>query len=291
MLGRGSEALEDFIEAEPFVDGKTKEDLYSNRGALYVLRGKNNEAVADLQKCLELNPNNANACNTLAVALSDLKQHEEACKMIKRAIEIEPHGMPILYFDAGHVISRYAKDSCKTDKGKASALYEEAIMYLAKGIEFDSYRPEIHSKMAFCLLNVEKYNEAAHELVTAAGLEGSPYNLVRKYLDEYFSELCIENGLAAQRAEGLNFPDAKKAEEAHGKICEALEQIPVNERGKYHGAVREIADKSINRTKKIFDLGEATTFANILLGTILRPGGMESFLKGQDNAAGAGHRE
>ncbi len=53
-------------------------------------QGKNEEAVAEYQQCLSLNPNHSQALHGLARALQELDRFDESVVACKRLVQLEP---------------------------------------------------------------------------------------------------------------------------------------------------------------------------------------------------------
>ncbi len=103
-------------------------EYYYNVGISYLNVGENSKAIYNLNKALELDPNNPDILNALGIAYSSVHEYEKAKQYFKRAIEINPDKAEI-YTNLGVI---YAQEK---NYGEAIKYFEKAITnpnYLAK---------------------------------------------------------------------------------------------------------------------------------------------------------------
>jgi len=86
--GRLQEAMENFRLAVQIDPGLDKPHYYM--GVIYRTQKDLRSARAELEKAIELNPNNARALGNLAFVFLDLGKVERAERCIKKAIELDP---------------------------------------------------------------------------------------------------------------------------------------------------------------------------------------------------------
>jgi serine/threonine protein kinase/WD40 repeat protein/Tfp pilus assembly protein PilF len=95
-LGEFQKAIDDFTEALRWqsLDSKRQAYLYEARAANYLRLKLHAQAVADLQKAVELNADNPSACNTLAwlyvVGPEELREPNKALSLAQKAVKLKP---------------------------------------------------------------------------------------------------------------------------------------------------------------------------------------------------------
>ncbi len=100
-------------------------DYYYNVGISYLNVGENSKAIYNLNKALELDPNNPDILNALGIAYSSVHEYEKAKQYFKKAIKINPNKAEI-YTNLGVI---YAQEKN----------YGEAIKYFKKAIQNPDY--------------------------------------------------------------------------------------------------------------------------------------------------------
>ena len=68
---------------------------YNNRGNVYRNLGQYQQAIADYDKAIELNPNDAVAHNNRGHAYADQGQYQQTIADFDKAIELDPDVAPI----------------------------------------------------------------------------------------------------------------------------------------------------------------------------------------------------
>ena len=94
---------------------------YENLGRSLLRQGKHEEALQNFQRAVELVPDNAMYRDLVGNAYLELKQLDEAQKVLEKAIEIDP-SYPLAHYDLGVVYSRI-----KGQENEAMKLFEHAI--------------------------------------------------------------------------------------------------------------------------------------------------------------------
>ena len=89
MTDDDDKKLADF-DAAAKADPKNIE-AWQGRALLYLAKGENEKAVADLEKLVEQGGDNPIAIGVLAEALTNLKKYDEALKYCDKVIEIAPN--------------------------------------------------------------------------------------------------------------------------------------------------------------------------------------------------------
>jgi tetratricopeptide (TPR) repeat protein len=96
---RNDEAVSDFSRA---IELKSDNALaYNNRGVIYYNEKRNDKAVNDLNKAIELKPDYAEAYNNRGNVFYDAKKYDEAIRDYSKAIKLHP-GDAGAYFNRAH---------------------------------------------------------------------------------------------------------------------------------------------------------------------------------------------
>ena len=126
---------------------------YGNTGAIYLREGKWNEAIAPLQKALQLQPSSSTYSN-LGTAYFYLKRYPEAVKAFEQAVEMSPNDETAV----GNLGDGY-RWSGATEK--AHATYDRAIALAYKEIQVN---PRNAGALGNLALYYAKKGEPAHGL-------------------------------------------------------------------------------------------------------------------------------
>ncbi len=100
------------------VDREELAQIYATKGSAYLVRGNVKAAMADLQKALKLDPDNAVAHATLALLYEDLDMPEKAAAHYEAALRAAPE-------DPG-ILNNYGRFLCKQGR------YEEGLKHLGR---------------------------------------------------------------------------------------------------------------------------------------------------------------
>ncbi len=157
--------LERYDEAHLYFDSalsyeKTSQ-IYLWRGKTYFLQTKFNQAILDLDNCIQINPNEESAHYYKGLCLKGLNLLEKSIN----EFEIEISNYPF-----------------KADNYNQKALtlimmgrYNEALTELDNAIERDPNIPNFYNNRATCLINLEKYDEALTESDNAIERDSTNY--------------------------------------------------------------------------------------------------------------------
>ena len=115
--GKWDEAIAEFNKAIEINPKYAKP--YDNRGGVYFNIGDYGNAISDSSKAIEINPNYAGAYNTRAAAYYFIFQYDEAISDNTKAIELNPN-------DASNYINRGNVYDDKGDKKKACSDWKRA---------------------------------------------------------------------------------------------------------------------------------------------------------------------
>lgn len=129
-LGATSSPLISFTQAtknlnKAFALDKDNSDAYIILGALYLLNGQHEKAIAAEEKAVALNPNGADAYCQLAFTLIMNGNYKEAIGFFKKGIRLNPYPPAYYFMVAGHAY--YGAEQ-----------YQEAINAYQKAINQDS---------------------------------------------------------------------------------------------------------------------------------------------------------
>ena len=131
-LGREQNALANYDKAIE-LDPKSL-PAYVNRGIAKSKLGRHEDALADYDRAIEIDPNDASAYVNRGNAKSELDRHEDALADYDRAIEIDPNHANA-YFNRGNAKSELGRhEDALADYDKAIQLEPNlATAYLARG--------------------------------------------------------------------------------------------------------------------------------------------------------------
>jgi tetratricopeptide (TPR) repeat protein len=118
------------------------ESDYRFRGLMNSLLGKDDEALEDYTKLIELNPKDAHAYNNRAFSYRALKRFDEALDDFKKAIELEPNN-GIIHYNIGclYLIMKEKETGIDSLK-KAVEINPEVIANIRNDDELKVYRDE-----------------------------------------------------------------------------------------------------------------------------------------------------
>ena len=129
----------------------------NNFGMVLLQRGKENEAVAHLQKALELDPNQFEVYNNLGYALLEMGRVNESFPHLQKALELEPNRATI-HFNLGNALLQ-------------SGLVDEAIVQLEKATEIDPTYVPAYSNLGHALLIKGRVDESLASLQKALEID------------------------------------------------------------------------------------------------------------------------
>jgi adenylate cyclase len=114
---------------------------------LYIMEGKNNEAISSSKRALELCPGGAGAYHNLGVALRFSCKFKEAIPMYKKSLELDPFP-PAHFF--GNLATAY----------RAVGRYEDAIEMAEKGLQLNPDDNFIRIDLVFAYTKLGRQKEA-----------------------------------------------------------------------------------------------------------------------------------
>jgi tetratricopeptide (TPR) repeat protein len=126
---------------------------HNNLGAVLLQGGRIDEALAVLQKAVEINPRVPETHTGVAAALIQVERVEEAVDHLKKALEIDPNNAEA-YGNLGGAMLK-------------SGRVDEAIAHLQKAVELDRDYLEAYSNLGLALLQTGRVEESLAQLQKA----------------------------------------------------------------------------------------------------------------------------
>lgn len=163
-LGRHREALQRIIDA---IAVKPLEAMFHvNAGAVAVAGGDAMAALGYYKRALELDPESADACNNLGIALRTLGRFAEADVALRQAIRLRPDSASA-YINLGIVLRSLGR-------------MDEATKAFRKAIELDPGLAAAHNNLGNLLKAQRQYDDALASLDRAIALDPA-------YADAHFN--------------------------------------------------------------------------------------------------------
>ena len=159
-------------------DNNKKAVLYANRGTVYYKTGDYDRAIADFDKAIELNPNNAEAHLGLGIVWSKKGDHDRTIAHFNKAVDLRPA-------DAMMYIHRGLTHDEKGDYDLAIADFSKAInldrtntlAYHNRGLTY-SHRGRTYTQQGMTSNALADFDKAIQDFSEAIGLnlnEASTY--------------------------------------------------------------------------------------------------------------------
>ncbi|MDD5595560.1 MAG: tetratricopeptide repeat protein [Candidatus Omnitrophica bacterium] len=140
--------------------GNPKSSFYSLRGLSYFMQHKENRAMLDLNKALQLNPNDARGFNVRGLFSAYKGNYDQAISDFSRAIEID-HNFSNAYINRG--LAYFQKGN-----------YEQAVSDYTKAIDLNPNYANAYINRGITYDKKESYDQAISDYTKA--LELSPNN-------------------------------------------------------------------------------------------------------------------
>jgi len=152
---------------------------YYSRGVCYERIKKWDKAEVDLQKALELDPDQELALNYLGYSWVDQNVHvEKAMKLIRRAVEKRPND--------GYFVDSLGWAYYRQNK------FDQAVKYLERAVELKPDDPVINDHLGDAYWQVGRQLEASYQWKYALGLDPEPEE--RKKILEKLENGLVETG-------------------------------------------------------------------------------------------------
>lgn len=205
--------LQSFAQRIPANDS----GAHNNLAVVFYNKGLYDEAIEELQKALQIDPNFILARNNLDIVLKKSGRLEEKVKNLIRAVEAEP-------FDEKRTLEL-------ADTYRKMNRYSQAIIFYKRVLDYNPGSYEAHFGLGTTLKALGKYDDALEEIKKAVGIKISPetYRILGEiYFNKGVVDLAIKNLqesllLDSSSAEGhflLGFALGEK-----GKMKESVEEI------------------------------------------------------------------
>lgn len=167
-LGRHRESLQRIVDA---IAVKPSEPMFHvNAGAVAVAGGDTMAALGYYKRALELDPENADACNNLGVALRTLGRFAEAEVALRQAIRLRPESASA-HINLGIVMRSLGR-------------MDEALTAFRKTIDIDPNLAAAHNNLGNALKVLRRYDEALASLDRAVALDPA-------YADAHFNRALV----------------------------------------------------------------------------------------------------
>jgi tetratricopeptide (TPR) repeat protein len=158
-----------------------------------VRKGSIDEAIAEAEMAIQIQPNAAEAYSNLAIALSKKGEMEEALLQLQRAVELTPN-RPKLHYNIATIlaakgrldeaISHYEEELqiqpqfAEAHNNLGTALLskgrpDDALFHFEKALALNPRLAKVHYNAAIVLLQKSRWNEAVDHLQTALRLDPS----------------------------------------------------------------------------------------------------------------------
>lgn len=135
------------------VEERNMANQHFDRGLSFGLRGKINEAIAEMEKVIAIDPGFAEAFNKLGDYYMKKGQVQRALEMFKHSIELKPE-IENTHYDLGCAYAHLGQ-------------YSESLSSLQQALRMDPKHYEIYGRIGHVYLQMAMYNEAVHNLRVA----------------------------------------------------------------------------------------------------------------------------
>ncbi len=221
---RNEEAIKDFNKAIELKPGSAS--AYNNRGIVYANEKRFNEAIADFNKAVELNPKNAIAYNNRGNYFKNANRNKEAISDFNMAIKLNPD-FSEPYNNRGSVYITERR-------------LDEALNDFNKSIELNPNNSESYFNRGIVFLYERRSDDAISNFNKAIGLKPDYFNAYRNRGIVFASQNRNEEAIydfnkaiefkpdyaMAYNNRGMVFANEKRNEEAIQDFEKAIELKP-----------------------------------------------------------------
>lgn len=176
-MRRYDQAIEAFDQAISLDSGNA--EILVNRGTVYYYKDMYEEALIDLNFALQVDSEEANAYNALALLRADQGQYDKALKLVERALMIEPFE-PYFMNNRGYIRLKLDDTKAVEDINKSIVLdpkngwayrnkalwymdqgrYDRAITLLEKAEKMDDFIDLLHYYQGICYYHLNATEKA-----------------------------------------------------------------------------------------------------------------------------------
>lgn len=203
----------------------------TNLGTLCIERGQAENGVALLKRSLEINPEQAQAQNSLSCGLKELKQYDEALASSERAVALAPND-PDAYVNRGNALLALRRnEEALSDFERALALapnnaqahinhgialmdekrHAEALESFDRAIALKQGIPEAHFHRGNALIELKRLSEAVLSFGVAAMLKPDYADAYRRGGDALSMLRRLDEAVASYSLALLHAPDDELA--------------------------------------------------------------------------------
>lgn len=215
------EALRSFEKYELYTKTPINDYVYWYRkGFMYNSQKKYADAIAPLDKSIELNAGYINSYLEKGFAYKNLRKNDEAINMYKLAMEVDPSSH-VPYNGIGEVY----RDNIKN--------MEESISWYKKALEKKKNERKANFGIGYCLNSLGRYSEAIPYLQSAIDVEST------------YTAAYVDLGYA--------YYMTNRYSDAISKLEKAISLSPLNENGRYYLGLVYIAQNDRTKAQKMVD--------------------------------------
>lgn len=215
------EALKRFEKYELYTKVAINDYVYWYRkGFMYNSQKKYADAIAPLDKSLDLNANYLNSYLEKGYAYKNLRKNDEAINMYKQAMQVDP-ASHIPYNGIGEVYRDNIKDM------------NESINWYKKALEKKKNERKANFGIGYCLNSLGRYDEAIPYLKSAIDTEST------------YTAAYVDLGYA--------YYMTNRNSEAISNLEKAIALSPLNENARYYLGLVYISQKNRTQAQKMVD--------------------------------------
>ncbi len=186
-------------------DNNRKAILYANRGTVFYKTGDYDRAIADFDKAIELNPNDAEAHLRLGVVWSKKGDHDRAIAYFNEAVKLRPKDA-MMYIHRGVTYDEMGDfDQAIADFSRAINLDPtNALAHHNRGLSY-SHRGRTYTQRGMTSNALEDFDKAIHDFSKAIELnlkEASTYSgRGSAYIEKENYDLALNDFVSADECD------------------------------------------------------------------------------------------
>jgi len=121
-------------------------EYFFMRGNEYYRQGNYDSAIAEYNKALQLNPNDASAYNNLGLAYESLGQYQKAIEYLQKSLQLDPNDA-LAYYNLGVAYGGLGQ-------------YQNAIEYFQKSLQLNPNNVEAYTNLGAAYVDLGQYQQA-----------------------------------------------------------------------------------------------------------------------------------